>query len=158
MKPVTMQLEEVVTDSAGVANLQFDVGQYDLGIYRLLLTAEGFEPGAGRSVKALASILMSPLETIVGFKTDGDLTYVSRDSERRLRFIAVGRDEQPATLNELEAVVFERRYVSALVKRPNGTFAYQSVLKETPVSRVSFPISAEEKSINCQPGNLVVMC
>ena len=159
VKPVTMQLEEVVTDSAGVANLQFDVGQYDLGIYRLLLTAEGFEPGAGRSVKALASVLMSPLETIVGFKADGDLNYVSRDSERWLRFIAVGRDEQPASLNELEAVVFERRYVSALVKRPNGTFAYQSVLKETPVSRVSFPISAEGEDYQLptgQPGRFVL--
>ncbi len=141
-RSVTIELAEVVTGNNGIARLPFDLGQYDNGIYRLRLTAEGFEPGGGRSVKAVAGTLMSPAEALIGYKSDGDLHFIARGAERTVRFLAVGRDAEPTVLDGLEAVLYERRYVSALVKQPNGTFAYQSVPKENEVEREPFTLPA----------------
>lgn len=139
---VTIELAEVATGDDGIARLPFDLSQYDNGIYRLRVTAEGFESGSGRGVQAVAGTLMSPAEALVGYKPDGDLGFISRDAERPVRFLAVGRDAKPTALDGLVAVLSERRYVSALVERPNGTFAYQSVLKENEVERQPFALPA----------------
>ena len=141
-RPVTLELQETLTDEDGSALLSFDVGQYDNGIYRLLLTAEGFESGGGRGVKALAGTLMSPAAALVGYKADGELDFISLDAERAVRFLAIDRDLAPIAMDGVEAVLYERRYVSALVKQPNGTYAYQSVEKENELERARFELPA----------------
>ena len=141
-RPVTLELQETLTDEDGGALLSFDVGQYDNGIYRLLLTAEGFESGGGRGVKALAGTLMSPAAALVGYKADGELDFISLDAERAVRFLAIDRDLAPIAMDGVEAVLYERRYVSALVKQPNGTYAYQSVEKENELERARFELPA----------------
>lgn len=141
-RSVTIELAEVATSGDGVARLPFDLRQYDNGIYRLRVTAEGFESGGGRSVQAVAGTLMSPAEVLVGHKPDGDLGFITQGTERSVRFLAVGRDTAPIALDDLVAVLSERRYVSALVERRNGTFAYQSVPKENEVERQPFALPA----------------
>ena len=141
-RSVTLELAGAVTDGDGVAQLPFDLDKYSDGIYRLLLTAEGFESGGGRGVKAMAATLMSPAHALVGYKADGDLDFIALNGERSVRFLAVDRDLEPLGLDGLEAVLYERRYVSALVKRPNGTYAYQSVVKETELARDALALSA----------------
>ena len=137
-RPVTLELQETLTDEDGSALLSFDVGQYDNGIYRLLLTAEGFESGGGRGVKALAGSLMSPADALVGYKADGELDFIALDAERAVRFLVIDQDLKPMAMAGVEAVLYERRYVSALVKQPNGTYAYQSVEKENELERAPF--------------------
>ena len=141
-RPVTLELGETLTDEDGSAILSFDVGQYDDGIYRLLLTAEGFESGGGRGVKALAGTLMSPADALVGHKADGELDFISLDAQRTVRFLAIDRDLAPIAVDDVEAVLYERRYVSALVKQPNRTYAYQSVEKENELARTRFELPA----------------
>ena len=51
-------------------------------------------------------------------------------------------DLAPAAVDDLEAVLIERRYVSALVRRPNGTYGYRTVVKEEELERTSFALSA----------------
>ena len=143
LKTVKLDLAEALTDAEGVAELPFDLGQYDNGIYRLLLTAEGFEASGGRGVKALASTLMSPADALLGYKPDGDLDFVAMNGERNVRFLAIDEDLEPVALDGLQAVLLERRYVSALVKQPRGTLAYQSVVRETEVERTPFALPAE---------------
>ncbi len=141
-RSVTIELAEVATGDDGIARLPFDLSQYDNGIYRLRVTAEGFESGGGRGVTAVAGTLMSPAEALVGYKPDGELYFISRGAERSVRFLAVGRDAAPTGLDGLVAVLSERRYVSALVERRDGTFAYQSVPKENEVERAPFALPA----------------
>ena len=154
-RSVTIELAEVATGDDGIARLPFDLSQYDNGIYRLRVMAEGFESGGGRGVRAVAGTLMSPAAALVGYKPDGDLGFISRDAERSVRFLAVGQDAAPTALDDLVAVLSERRYVSALVERRNGTFAYQSVPKENEVERQPFALPAAGRDWSlptAQPG------
>ncbi|MDE0450672.1 MAG: alpha-2-macroglobulin [Gammaproteobacteria bacterium] len=141
-RSVTLELGETLTDENGVANLEFDIGQYDNGIYQLLLTTEGFEPGGGRGVKAMAGTLLSPADALVGYKADGDLDFIARDGQRTVRFLAIDRDLDPVSIDSVEAVLYERRFVSALVQQLNGTYAYQSVEKEDELERTPFELPA----------------
>jgi len=141
-RPVTIKLAETLTGADGTARLPIDLGRYVNGIYRLVLTAEGFESGGGRGVKAMAATMMSPADALVGYRADGDLDFVALDGERRVRFLAIDRNLAPRALTGLEAVLYERRYVSALVKRPNGTYGYQTVDKEDELERATFAVSA----------------
>ena len=154
-RPVTIELAETVTGDDGVARLPLDLGRYENGIYRLRLEAEGFEAGGGRGVVAVAGTLLSPAETLVGYRADGDLAFISRAAERTVRFVAVGPDASARPVTGLETVLLERRYVSALVKQQNGALAYQSVLKETEVRREPFALPEEGAEIvlpSSQPG------
>ena len=142
-RPVTLELDETETGADGTASLNFDLSQYVNGIYWLVLTAEGFEAGAGRGVKAQAGTLMSPAEALVGYKADGELDFIALNAERRVRFLAIDRDLAPTALDGLQAVLYQRRYVSALVRKPNRTYAYQSVVKEDEVERTAFELPAD---------------
>ena len=142
METVKLNLAEAATDENGIAELPFDLRPYDNGIYRLLLTTEGFEAGGGRSVKARTGTLMSPAAALLGYKADGDLDFIALNGRRTLSLLAIDQDLEPVALDGLTAVLVEQRYVSALVKRPNGTFAYQSVVKETERDRAPFALPA----------------
>ncbi len=139
-RPVTVELAEVLTGDDGVARLPLDLARYENGIYRLRLEAEGYESGGGRGVRAVAGTLLSPAEALVGYMPDGDLDFITRDAERRVRFVALGQDAAPTAVPGIEAVFLERRFVSALVRQRNGTFAYQSVPRETEVRREAFEL------------------
>ncbi len=139
-RPVSVELAEARTADDGVARLPLDLGRYENGIYRLRLDVEGFEAGGGRGVRAVAGTLLSPAEALVGYRPDGDLDFIARDAERRVRFLAVGPDADPTAVPGLDAVFLERRFVSALVRQRNGTLAYQSVPKETEIRREPFAL------------------
>ena len=155
-RSVTLELDEAATDANGVAQLPFDLAQYDDGIYRLLITAEGFETDGGRGVRALAGALLSAASVLVGHKADGDLRFIARDGARTVSFLAVGPDGAPAPLEDLQAVLVERRYVSALVRQPGGTFAYQSVRKETELRREPVSLPADVALPTATPGSFAL--
>ena len=141
-KEVTLELAETTTGADGSAVLPFDIAQYDNGIYALLLDAEGFEASGGRGVEARAGTFVSAAEALLGYRADGALGFITLDGERTVRFLAIDRDLAPVTLEGLQAVLVERRHVSALVRQPNGRFAYQSVPKETELERNAFALPA----------------
>ena len=142
-RTVTAELEPTTTDEQGIARLPFDLRQYDNGIYRLRLTAEGFEASGGQGVKAIAATLLSAASALVGHNADGDLRFIAKDAPRKVRFLALDTAARPTALDGLHMVLLERRYVSALVKQGDGTFAYQSVLKETELAREPFALPAQ---------------
>jgi uncharacterized protein YfaS (alpha-2-macroglobulin family) len=140
---VKQDLAETVTNADGRARLPLDLARYDKGIYRLSVLTEGYEEGGGRSVKAQASVMMSPLDYLIGYKTDSDLSFINKGSEHAVDFLAVDSNAETMALDDLRLSIVEYRYVSTLVKRPNGTYAYQSVRKEIPLSTQDFSISGE---------------
>lgn len=159
VQQVTLPLAPTTTNQDGIASLPLDLRQYDKGIYRLTVATEGFEGGGGRSVKAQASVMMSPLDYLIGYKTDGDLSFVDKSSLRAVDFLAVNSDAMPLALDDLTLSIVEQEYVSTLVKRPNGTFAYQSVLKESPISAQDYTVDEKGSSFQLptdEPGTFVV--
>ncbi len=142
MQALTIPLAETTTDKDGNARLDLQTGQYDRGIYQLTVMTEGFEEGGGRSVKSRAQVMMSPLPYLVGYKTDTDLSFIDKASSHAIEFVAVNKAGEEITLEQLTMTLLEQRYVSTLIRRPNGTYAYQSILKQNEISSEAFTIAA----------------
>ncbi len=136
-------LGEQTTDANGEARFDIDLTAFEGSTYGLTFMAEGFEAEGGRSVSSQSTITVSLLKHIVGYKADGGLRYLSRGAERNLRFIALNRRLEQQKVANLKAVLYERRYVSTLVKQYNGVFKYQSVPRKERLSKEKITIGKE---------------
>ncbi|MGI5173488.1 alpha-2-macroglobulin [Treponema sp. OMZ 840] len=134
-------LADKITDEKGIAEFAIDTEKFSKASYRLVFTADGLEKASGRSVSAASSVYISPLEYLIGAKADGDLSYIKKDSKRLIKLIALGPDFALCTVNDVELSIRENKYVSVLVKQPNGVYKYQSVKKEFPVETKRISIS-----------------
>lgn len=150
------KLNDGTTDEEG--NAEFDLGleRYTKATYRLHLLARAFEPEGGRSVAADTATLVSELPWLVGFKPDGDMTYVSKGSKRVVNLIAIDSKAKKIAVNDLKLELVERRYVSVLVKQANGTYKYESKAKEISIKESPLAIPAAGFSLALAtdtPGN-----
>jgi hypothetical protein len=136
------ELAARTTGDDGQAEFTLPLERFAEGTYLLSLTTEGFEPGGGRSVTARNSVLLSPMEYLVGTKSDGALDYISKDAERFIDLVAIGSDLKARALTGLRERLTEIRTISTLVRQPNGTYAYQSVEKEQELQTQDFAIAA----------------
>ncbi|AEG00857.1 alpha-2-macroglobulin family protein [Methylomonas methanica] len=123
-------LGEVKTNAEGEAIFDLPLAGIAEPVYEISLAGEGFEKGSGRSVIAMATALVSSQRYLLGYKADGSLDYISKDSPRKLSLLALGADFQPRQNESLTAGIFEVRYVSTLVKREDGLYQYQSVQRQ----------------------------
>lgn len=128
----TEQFEEVKTNEKGFVEISLDLKKYTAQLFNLRFDAEGFEGESGRSVFASTQVLVSPLEFLVGAKPDGDLNYIKKDTARNLDLIAINSDLAMISAEELSVQILERKYVSVLAQENDGSYKYQSVLKEYP--------------------------
>ena len=133
-------LEPAVTDENGEARFNLNTQKFEKATYKLEFYAEVFEKGAGRSVSQQSSLYVSPLSYLIGYKSDGSLSYINKNSVRKLSFIAINQDLEKIDLKDVTFTFEEIKYVSTLVKQPNGLYKYQSVKK-------SYPVSTEKISI-----------
>jgi len=140
---ISEELEPRTTDAQGQVAFTVPLQRFTAGTYLLTLTVEGFEPGGGRSVTARNRVLLSPLETLVGTRSDGPLDYIHKDAERFVDLIAIGTDLESRERQGLRARLVEIRSISTLVQQPNGTYAYQSVEKEQELRTEDFAIAAD---------------
>jgi uncharacterized protein YfaS (alpha-2-macroglobulin family) len=136
------KLPDATTDAAG--NAAFDLGlqKYARATYRVHFLARAFEPDSGRSVAADAAVLVSELPFLVGFKADGSMDYVARDSARTVSVIAIDPTAKKSAAPALTLTRIETQFVSILTKQPNGTYKYESRKKETTLTNEAFTIPA----------------
>ena len=149
-------LPDQTTGDAGEAAFDLSMANLEPSAYQLSFLAEGFEKEGGRSVTAGAEALVSPRAWLVGVKPDGDFSYVHLGSKRTAQFLAVDSQLKPISVDHLKLKLAERRYVSVLVQKPNGNYAYESVLKEIPVSEEAVAIPAQGLAwplATAQPGD-----
>ncbi|MDH5360322.1 MAG: MG2 domain-containing protein, partial [Gammaproteobacteria bacterium] len=142
-KGFSERLPEAQTDDNGEAELQLNLQRFASASYNVALQVNGFEAEGGRSVSTERSILVSPRDFLVGYKADGKLDYVGKDSERKVHFIAIDPALNLSAAKGLKLQLIEQRYISALVKQDNGTYKYQSVLKEKSLSERPLQITAK---------------
>ncbi|MCE9672039.1 alpha-2-macroglobulin family protein [Myxococcus stipitatus] len=159
-RTLTERLEDTKTNDEGEAELELGLEKFEKATWRVSLLAEGYEAEGGRGVSSGASILVSPLAYLVGFKPDGGLGYLSQGSERSVDFIAVDPALKRLAVKGLKAELVERRWVSVLTRQPNGTYRYQSARRDTvlrtrelaiPEAGFRYALSTE------QPGDFVVV-
>lgn len=123
-------LGEVQTDSQGKATFELPLSDISEPIYEIAVAGEAFEKGSGRSVVATASALVSRQDYILGYKTDGSLDYLPKDVKRSLNLLAVDSGLQIRAKETLSAELYETRFVSTLVQRPDRLYQYQSVPRQ----------------------------
>jgi uncharacterized protein YfaS (alpha-2-macroglobulin family) len=137
------------TSNEGTAEFSLNLAKFEKATYRLSFYTEAFEKGSGRNVSVETSVYVSPLPYLVGYKADGNLSYIARNTVRMLSLIAINPKTERTSVNELNLTITELRYVSALVRQPNGVYKYQSIQKEYPVSsrQITIPASGLEFSL-----------
>lgn len=134
-------LPDGVTDAAGDAEFDLGLERFARATYRLRFITEGYEAEGGRGVAAEAGVVVSTEPFLIGFKPDGDLHYLHKDSQRAVDFVAVGPDAKRVAARGLRLARIRVSYVSVLARQFDGTYKYQSVKKEVPldVSPLNLP-------------------
>ncbi len=130
------------TDDAGHASIPLDLSRFARATYRVGLTVQGFEADGGRGVTNEVEQLVSSLPYLIGWKADGDLDYLSRGATRAVKVMAIDPQLRPTEVKTLTLDRIERRYVSMLLKQPNGTFRYESRLKEVVLHSQPWSVAA----------------
>ncbi|MES2885103.1 MAG: alpha-2-macroglobulin [Pseudomonadota bacterium] len=140
-------LNDATTGEDGKAVLDLGLQRFAKATYRVALTTQGFEPDGGRGVTAEAAQVVSSLPYLVGWKADGDLGYVSRNAERSVAFAAISPEAKRIAVSGLKLQRFERKFVSVLVRRDNGTYQYESRQKDALLTDVALNIAATGGSV-----------
>ncbi len=143
LKRQTVELGDQKTDEKGEATFDLQLERFSSATYAMDLSVEGFEAGGGRSVNGQSSALVSSLPYVVGFKKDGDFSYVEMNAKRAVDWIALNPRLEKIAATDLECRLVESRYLSVLTKQENGDYAYESVLSERVVHTEPFTIPAE---------------
>ncbi|MDR2401254.1 MAG: alpha-2-macroglobulin family protein [Deferribacteraceae bacterium] len=138
-----IRLPEGVTDERGRLNIPLDLSAYGSGLYIINAQAEGFEDGSGDSVVTSAWEYISPLKQLVGFKTGKGQSYLKKGDIANVNFIAINPNLEKIALKDLTYQIVEKKYASLLVKNRDGTYAFQSVPRESVVKADKFNIAAD---------------
>ncbi len=136
-------LEETKTNKEGIAEFQIDLSRFKDSTFSLTFAAIAYEKQGGRGVSSETTIVVSPLDYLVGYKPDGNLGYIYKGSERNVHFITVGPAMQKIAVRDLALSIENVRYVSVLTRQENGTFKYQSVEKKTRVRESAVGVAAD---------------
>ena len=140
-KVFTDTLAETRTNDQGVADFDLKLDRFSKATYQLTFFAEGFAADAGRSVMTQKSILVSPLTYLIGYKADGDLNYLKQNTVRQLHFVAINPALKQEAHNDLKLELIALHPVSTLIKKPDGTYQYQSIVQSTVLSTTPFAVS-----------------
>jgi len=153
-------LPVATTDAAGEAEFPLGLERFTRATYRLRLIAEGYEAEGGRSVTAEAGVVVSNQPFLVGYKPDGDLRYLQKDAERGVEFVAVGPDGKKLAVRRLRLARIRVNYVSVLARQFDGTYRYESVVKEVPLSEAPLAIAATGHTVRLptdEPGDFALV-
>jgi uncharacterized protein YfaS (alpha-2-macroglobulin family) len=145
-KVFTDTLTDAHTNDQGQAQFDLKLERFEKATYQLTFFAEGFEADGGRSVTTQTHVLVSPLDYLVGYKTDGDLSYLKQSSQHQVNFIAVNPDLKQTAVTDLKVQLESLRPVTTLVKKSDGTYQYQSIVQTAVIESHAFSIS--EQGIN----------
>jgi len=141
-KSYFQDMEKVQTDEEGLVSYPIDLSQFDVGSYRITSESIGLEKGSGRNVSTSASVVVSPNEYLVGWKSESGLSYIYKDAEIFVDYLAVNNDLESVAVENLELFHIEKKYISVLTKQNNGTYKYQSVLNEEILDQQNYSIQA----------------
>ncbi|RYZ82750.1 MAG: alpha-2-macroglobulin family protein, partial [Proteobacteria bacterium] len=151
-KSFTETLSNAETDSAGEASFDLDLERFGTSLYNLRFNAEGYEATGGRAVAASAQTLVSSKDFLVGLKGNESLSYLKKGSEHSVQVIAINPKLKMIPMKDVKAVIIERRYVSTLLQQDDGTYKYQSVVKEITGEPKPFAISEKGSTFKLPTG------
>ena len=155
----TEELEESQTDADGETSFDLRLNRFASSTYRLTLLARVFEAEGGRNVAAQSSLMVSSAPWLVGVKSVDSLSYVSKGAKREVHWLAIGPDLAPLAVDGLTTELTEHRYVSVLVKQANGTYKYESRIKDLPLGSQPLSIAvggSMQTLVTSEPGDFTL--
>jgi uncharacterized protein YfaS (alpha-2-macroglobulin family) len=141
-------LGEATTDENGEATLPLNLHRFARATYRVHVVTQGFEADGGRAVSGEVTQLVSNLPYLIGYKADGSLDYLNRDSKRAVHLIAIDPKAQRTAVSGLKLQRLETKYVSVLMRQPSGIYKYESRRKESVVSEQPLELPASGYTLN----------
>ncbi len=135
-------LPEQQTDDEGDAVWPVPLDVYGTATCRLIARGEGFDAAGGRSVKASASILLSPLDKALGWKTGSNLSFLRQGGEAFVDLIAVNPDLEPLAVPGLTLETVDVTYARSLIRDDRGQYRYDNVRKERVAETRPFDLAA----------------
>ena len=141
-------LGEVLTNEQGKAEFIPNLSRFAERAFRIELASEAFEKDSGRSVIGSTKALVSNAKYFIGWKADGNLSYISKGAIRKVNFVSVDSKQDRISTNELRLELIQTKMVSALVKRPNGSFGYEMTPKREVVSSDNLSIDKNGLDFN----------
>ncbi len=138
----SIDLGEAKTDADGRVEFTLPLDTLKDASYRMTVSTEAFERDSGRSVAHSFTQMVSPWDTVLGWKPDGDLNYIGKDAGRALRMVAIDRQLKSVALNKLHRRLIEIRQVSALTQQENGNYGYVSTTHERVASMSDLTLEA----------------
>lgn len=138
-----VDLGETKTDDHGAASVDLNLERFADATYALNFYTEGFEADGGRSVTTSNSLLVSALPYLIGAKPDGDFAYLKMGSAHTVEWIALDPALKKIAVENLECRLIEHTYVSVLTKNDEGSYVYESVLRENTIRTEPLAISAD---------------
>lgn len=146
-RQVNYDLPELTTDADGMAEFNLNLEEQEAGSYALSVELRGFEANSGRGVTAYDSILVSPMAYAVGYKADGNIGWLRKGRKARVDMIAVTPGLAQQAVEGLSLTLVRKTFASTLVRRDNGSYAYQSVPRYEDISTQPFTIGPAESNL-----------
>lgn len=122
-------LNEVKTNEQGRAEFPLHLERFEKASYQLTFFAEGFEGSGGRSVTTLSKAFISPLPYFIGYKPDGDLSFIQQNSQRKVHYIALTPQLTKQKIKDLRIQLISLLPVTSLMKKADGTYQYLSIIQ-----------------------------
>lgn len=151
-------LAQATTDDSGRATFDLGLERFERASYYLTFTTEAFEPDGGRSVVATRSMMVSPLQFMLGYKPEGNLNYISLNASTPVSILAIDSNLAKTEAKDLKLVRYEKKFISVLTQQVNGTFAYVSKEKEEKIDEQPMTVLAGGSRIllnTTKPGDFV---
>ncbi|HEX8078246.1 MAG TPA: MG2 domain-containing protein, partial [Chthoniobacterales bacterium] len=155
----TVDLGEQKTDAEGKTELDLQLDRFADATYSMRYFAEAFEGEGGRSITGQTSALVSSLPYVVGYKSDADLKYINAGTPRAVDLVAVDSNLNKIALENVTLNVIAQEYVSVVTKKENGSYGYESVLKERVAKTEKIAIGADGLRYQLpteEPGDYIV--
>ena len=141
-------LKETYTNENGQNEINIPLDKYQSGTYSIYLTNTGFEKTGRRSVSKTINALVSPFDVLIGYKTDANLYYLSKNEKANLNLIAIDNSLNQIEQNNLTLEIWQKNHIEQLVQQPNGLYKYQTVDKNVKIK--STPLNISQNGLNYQ--------
>lgn len=146
-------LNNGVTDTQGNAVFALGLDKYQQASYQLNFTAQAFAAESGRSVATEASVLVSDLPYLIGYKLDGSLNFVAKAAPRNVHLIAIDPQLQLTASEALTLELVERKVLSVLTRQEDNTYRYESRPKEQSVRQTPMRIEKSGYELSLDTSN-----
>ena len=129
-------LPDAQTNTHGEVHYPLDINELTNGYsYQLRLNSNGFEHGSGRRTYTSDSVIISPMEYIIGSKIDADIDQLQQNKPYALQLIALDANGKKQAVSGAKFLIKKRHYINNLERNYNGEYYFNSTIEDVAISQ-----------------------